>query len=158
MDNGEEIGRIMGKELDRRREMGTDVKSPVASLCLVCSSVRNRVRVTMLRLIFSWAMGGISPLVPLTAVVMMVVYGGNVCNDQCLKMSLFKLYRYTPDYDRSSNTRELWMGRYEVGQRRQDGVERQRILAGDGESREEHCAISSQEIPRSNVHRVYWYK
>ena len=39
------------------------VKSPVASLCLVCSSVRNRVRVTMSVLIFSWATGTISPFV-----------------------------------------------------------------------------------------------
>ena len=57
--------------LDGWDRMETNVKSPVASLCLVCSSVRNRVRVTMSRLIFSWATGGISPLVPLTAVDMM---------------------------------------------------------------------------------------
>ena len=37
------------------------VKSPVASLCLDCSSVRNRVRVTMSVLIFSWATGAASP-------------------------------------------------------------------------------------------------
>jgi hypothetical protein len=36
------------------------VKSPVASLCFVCSSVRNRVRVTMSVLIFSTE-GGSAP-------------------------------------------------------------------------------------------------
>ena len=39
------------------------MKSPVASLCLDCSSVKNRVRVTMSVLIFSWATGGVSPFV-----------------------------------------------------------------------------------------------
>lgn len=38
------------------------MKSPVASLCLVCSSVRKRVSVTISVLIFSWATGAISPL------------------------------------------------------------------------------------------------
>lgn len=37
------------------------VKSPVASLCLACSSVRKRVSVTILVLIFSWDTGGRSP-------------------------------------------------------------------------------------------------
>ena len=40
----------------------TDVKSPVASLCFVCSSVRKRVSVTISVLIFSWATGAVSPL------------------------------------------------------------------------------------------------
>jgi hypothetical protein len=41
--------------------IGSYVKSPVASLCLICSSVRNRVRVTMLVLIFSMTGGVTSP-------------------------------------------------------------------------------------------------
>ena len=46
------------------------VKSPVASLCLICSSVRNRVRVTMFVLIFS-IMGGVaSPPFPLVVVIL----------------------------------------------------------------------------------------
>ena len=44
------------------RGLITYVNSPVASLCLDCSSVRKRVRVTMSVLIFSWATGAISPL------------------------------------------------------------------------------------------------
>ncbi len=45
------------------------VKSPVASGCLVCSSVRKRVRVTMSVLILSWAAGDIVvPLLPLAIV------------------------------------------------------------------------------------------
>ena len=38
------------------------VKSPVASLCFLCSSVRNRVSVTMSVLIFSRAKASASPL------------------------------------------------------------------------------------------------
>lgn len=38
------------------------VKSPVASLCFDCSSVRKRVRVTISVLIFSWATGAVSIL------------------------------------------------------------------------------------------------
>jgi len=40
----------------------TDVKSPVASLCLVCSSVKKRVRVTMSVLILSPPTAPFSPL------------------------------------------------------------------------------------------------
>ena len=49
-----------------RRVGRAHVKSPVASLCFACSSVRNRVRVTMSVLIDSVPVptGG-SPLVPL---------------------------------------------------------------------------------------------
>jgi hypothetical protein len=32
---------------ERKRKRGSHVKSPVASLCLACSSVRKRVKVTM---------------------------------------------------------------------------------------------------------------
>jgi len=46
-------------------EGGVYVKSPVASWCLPCSSVRKRVRVTMSVLIFSLLMGAASPLPPL---------------------------------------------------------------------------------------------
>ena len=46
----------------------TYVKSPVASLCLNCSSVRKRVRVTMSVLIFSWATGE-APLMPFDAMM-----------------------------------------------------------------------------------------
>jgi len=46
-------------------EGGADVKSPVASLCLPCSSVRKRVRVTMSVLIFSLDTGAVWPLLPL---------------------------------------------------------------------------------------------
>jgi len=45
------------------------VKSPVASLCFVCSSVRNLVRVTMSMLTFSACTGGISPFVPFVAIL-----------------------------------------------------------------------------------------
>lgn len=38
---------------DLRMERETYVKSPLASLCLTCSSVRKRVRVTMSVLTFS---------------------------------------------------------------------------------------------------------
>ena len=42
------------------------VKSPVASLCFACSSVRNRVKVMMSVLMASWPTGGVAePLVPL---------------------------------------------------------------------------------------------
>lgn len=51
---------------------GTYVKSPVASLCLVCSSVRNLVRVMMSVLIASW--GDESPF-PLPAMLRMCVGG-----------------------------------------------------------------------------------
>ena len=44
------------------------VKSPVASLTFVCSSVRNRVRVTMLVLTLAVSEGGISPF-PLEAMM-----------------------------------------------------------------------------------------
>jgi len=40
------------------------VKSPVASLCLICSSVRNRVRVTMFVFIFSITGGGVTSPFP----------------------------------------------------------------------------------------------
>jgi len=47
------------------------VKSPVASLCLICSSVRNRVSVTMLVLTFSITGGVTSPfLLPLRAAIL----------------------------------------------------------------------------------------
>ena len=47
------------------------VKSPVASLCLACSSVRNRVSVMMSVLIFSWPTGGVVvPLDPFVVAMM----------------------------------------------------------------------------------------
>ena len=53
--------------------MITYVKSPVASLCFVCSSVRKRVRVTISVLIFSWPTGppspAIEPFVPLVVAI-----------------------------------------------------------------------------------------
>lgn len=42
------------------RGLKTYVKSPVASLCFDCSSVRKRVSVTISVLIFSWATGAAS--------------------------------------------------------------------------------------------------
>lgn len=48
------------------------VKSPVASLCLTCSSVKNLVRVTMSVLIFSWPTGP-SLLVPLVVMSTVLV-------------------------------------------------------------------------------------
>ena len=50
----------------RRRE--DYVKSPVASLCFACSSVRNRVRVTMSVFIFSALAGKFPPLVAMIKV------------------------------------------------------------------------------------------
>jgi len=44
------------------------VKSPVASLCFACSSVRKRVRVTMSVLIFSGVMGACPPFVAMVKV------------------------------------------------------------------------------------------
>ena len=59
----DEKERESGKEIARVERKGESyVKSPVASLCLVCSSVRKRVRVTMSVLIFSWPTGPPSPL------------------------------------------------------------------------------------------------
>ncbi len=45
------------------------VKSPVASGCLACSSVRNRVRVTMSMLTFSCVAARTPLLVPLVAMI-----------------------------------------------------------------------------------------
>jgi hypothetical protein len=46
------------------------VKSPVASLCLACSSVKNRVRVTMFVLTVADSAGGIwCPFPPLEAML-----------------------------------------------------------------------------------------
>lgn len=46
------------------------VKSPLASLCFICSSLRKRVRVMMSVLMFSWPTGGGAwPFVPLEAMV-----------------------------------------------------------------------------------------
>ena len=45
-----------------KRRSKTYVKSPVASLCFDCSSVRKRVSVTISVLIFSWATGAAPPL------------------------------------------------------------------------------------------------
>jgi hypothetical protein len=42
--------------------MNSYVKSPLASLCFACSSVRNRVRVTMSVLTFSFWIGTPLPL------------------------------------------------------------------------------------------------
>ena len=51
------------KRLKSRKEVWknghTHVKSPVASLCFACSSVRNLVRVMMSVLICSWPTGGV---------------------------------------------------------------------------------------------------
>lgn len=44
------------------------MKSPVASLCFACSSVRKRVRVTMSVLIFSGVMGACAPFVAMVNV------------------------------------------------------------------------------------------
>lgn len=51
----------------------TYVKSPVASLCFTCSSVRKRVRVTISVLIFSCWTEGFAPLDAMAAVVIVVV-------------------------------------------------------------------------------------
>ena len=50
----------MGNVCNEKIWEETNVKSPVASLCLLCSSVRNRVNVTMSTFIFSWWRGGAS--------------------------------------------------------------------------------------------------
>ena len=55
--------KVKGSGLWGNRRGRQYVKSPVASLCLVCSSVRKRVRVMMSVLIFSWPTGPPSPLV-----------------------------------------------------------------------------------------------
>ena len=57
-----------GEKLQGYGRHGTDVKSPVASLCLACSSVRNLVRVMMSVLICSAGAGASElPLMPLVA-------------------------------------------------------------------------------------------
>lgn len=53
---------------------GTYVKSPVASLCFTCSSVRNRVRVTMLVLTFSVSSWPLPFVVTMVARVWASVY------------------------------------------------------------------------------------
>lgn len=54
--------------------ISSHVKSPVASLCLICSSVRNRVRVTMLVLIFS-IIGGVTSPFPFWASIVGEIRG-----------------------------------------------------------------------------------
>ena len=53
----------------------THVKSPVASLCFDCSSVRKRVRVTISVFIFSPPTGATSPLEPLVVAIVKVEIG-----------------------------------------------------------------------------------
>lgn len=54
---------ILAAERNKGRGGGdTYVKSPVASGALTCSSVKNRVRVTMSVLMPSWPTGGAPPL------------------------------------------------------------------------------------------------
>ena len=60
--------RLRSKLDEYLKDVRAYVKSPVASLCFVCSSVRNRVSVTMSVLIFSCATGTVSPLVVMVAV------------------------------------------------------------------------------------------
>ena len=57
-------------------EHGLYVKSPVASLCLVCSSVRKRVRVTMSVLIFSELIEAASPVEPFAAMPVSLKFDG----------------------------------------------------------------------------------
>ena len=54
---------MLAKAPERRMKVGRYVKSPVASLCLACSSVRKRVRVTISVLTFSSWRGAPLPLV-----------------------------------------------------------------------------------------------
>lgn len=56
---------------------GSYVKSPVASFTFVCSSVRNRVRVTILVFTLADSDGGISPF-PLAAMIIGIGKGGGV--------------------------------------------------------------------------------